>query len=209
MPSPTTLLAFLAAAAVLVAIPGPSVLFIVGRSIARGRRIGILTVLGTDLGLLLLALAVAFGVGAVIAASEVAFWVIKIAGAGYLVYLGVQAIRHRRADGQSSSDTRRGALAELGQSFLVGVANPKTLAICTAVFPQFVDPAAGAVAPQLVVFALIFWVLAMVSDSVWALAAGSARAWFARSPRRREHLAVGGGVMMIALGGYVALAKRA
>ena len=209
MPSPTTLLAFVAAAAVLVAIPGPSVLFIVGRSIARGRRIGILTVLGADLGLLVLALAVAFGVGALITASEVAFWAIKIAGAGYLVYLGVQAIRHRRVEGQRSSRARRGALAELGQSLVVGVTNPKTLAICTAVFPQFVDPAAGAVSAQLAVFAVIFWLLAMFSDSVWALASGFARTWFARSPRRRERLAIGGGAMMIALGGYVALAKRA
>ena len=209
MPSLATLLAFLATSAVLVAIPGPSVLFIVGRSIAHGRRVGILSVLGTDLGLLVLALVVAFGVGALIAASEVAYWVIKILGATYLVYLGVQAIRHRKSNSEQSTGTRRGVFAALGQSFLVGVTNPKSLAICTAVFPQFVDPTAGLVSEQLVVFAVIFWVLAMCSDSVWALAAGSARTWFARSPRRREHLAAGGGFMMIALGGFLAFAKRA
>lgn len=208
MPSLATLLAFVATCAVLVAIPGPSVLFIVGRSIAHGRRVGVLTVAGTDLGLLVLALVVAFGVGALIAASEVAFWAIKVAGAVYLVYLGAQAIRHRKSNAMRPEGARRGVFAALGQSFLVGVTNPKTLAICTAVLPQFVDPAAGSVPTQLVLFAVIFWVMAMLSDGVWALAAGSARAWFARSTRRREHLAGGGGVMMITLGGYLAAAKR-
>jgi threonine/homoserine/homoserine lactone efflux protein len=204
----TTLLAFLATAAVLVAIPGPSVLFIVGRSVAEGRRAGLATVAGADLGLLVLALGVAFGLGAVIAASELTYLVLKITGALYLVYLGVQTIRHRKTAAAATAADRRSLARGLGQSFLVGATNPKTLAICAAVFPQFVHPTGGSPVPQLVELAVIFWALAMLSDSVWAVAAGTARHWFARSPRRSEHLAAGGGAMMIALGGISAVAKR-
>lgn len=203
-----TLLAFLATAAVLVAIPGPSVLFIVGRSVAQGRRAGLVTVVGADFGLLVLALGVAFGLGALIAASELAYLVLKIAGALYLVYLGVQTIRHRRTIASETTTDRRGFIKALGQSFLVGSTNPKTLAICAAVFPQFVHPTAGPPLMQLVELAVLFWALAMLSDSVWAVAAGTARHWFARSPRRSEYLAAGGGAMMIALGGISAVAKR-
>jgi threonine/homoserine/homoserine lactone efflux protein len=209
MVSTTTLIAFIAAAALLAAVPGPSVLFIVGRSIAYGRPTGVITVLGTDLGLLVLALAVAFGVGPLIAASEAAYWIIKFVGAGYLCYLGVQAIRHRKAEAQLSGAPRGGRLAQLGQAFLVGVTNPKTLAICTALFPQFVVRGAGPVPLQLAIFGVIFWILAMAFDTIWALASGTARAWFARSPQRREGLSATGGVMMIAVGGILAVTKRA
>ncbi|AZZ41831.1 LysE family translocator [Acidipropionibacterium jensenii] len=200
-----SLLAYIAAAALLSWIPGPSVLFIVGRSIAHGRRTGLLTVLGTDLGLLVLALAVAFGVGPLMAASETAYWVIKFVGAGYLIHLGVQTIRHRRAGGDGDVGAPGEMRALFGKSFVVGVTNPKTLAICTALFPQFVVRGAGPVPLQLAIFAVIFWILAMTADCLWALASGTARAWFARSPRRQQDLAAGGGVLMIGLGGILAL----
>lgn len=180
-------------------------LFIVGRSIAHGRRAGLLTVLGTDLGLLVLALAVAFGVGPLMAASETAYWVIKFVGAGYLIYLGVQTIRHRRAGGDGDVGASGEMRALFGKSFVVGVTNPKTLAICTALFPQFVVRGAGPVPLQMAIFAVIFWILAMTADVLWALAAGTARAWFARSPRRQQDLAAGGGVLMVGLGGILAL----
>lgn len=211
MPSVETFLAFLGAAIVLAVIPGPSVLFIVGRSIAHGRRIGLVSVIGADLGLLLMAVLVAFGVGALITASEVAYWMIKIGGIAYLIYLGVQAIRHRKRDAAPSEEGAypRGLGKALGQAFIVGATNPKTLAILTAALPQFVDPAAGATWAQLLVFGLTFWVLALVTDSAWALSAGAARDWFARSAKRREALSASGGAMMIALGGVLALESRA
>lgn len=201
------LLAFLAAATVLVIMPGPTVLFVVGRSLSLGRRGGLLSVLGNAMGLVPIIVAVAFGVGALIAQSAVVFAVIKYAGAAYIVYLGVQAIRHRRRTAESITGgvSRKSTRRMLGEGFLVGVSNPKTIAFFLAVLPQFVAPQAGWVPGQLLLLGGIFIVLALLSDGAWALAAGSARDWFARSPRRVERLGATGGVMMIGLGGVLAL----
>ncbi|RKT33215.1 threonine/homoserine/homoserine lactone efflux protein [Microbacterium sp. AG1240] len=206
MPPLENLLAFLVASVVIIVIPGPSVLFVVGRSIALGRRAGVLSVVGNALGTVPAVLAVAFGVGAIVASSVVAFTVIKIVGAIYLVWLGVQAIRHRNAHVQGATGGPRSASTLLRQGFIVGLTNPKTIAFFVAVLPQFVDPTAPAVWAQLLVLGLTFQVLALACDSVWALAAGTARAWFARSPRRIATLSGTGGVMMIGLGGTLALA---
>ena len=199
------LLAFTIAAAVIIVVPGPSVLFVIGRSIALGRRAGVLSVVGNALGTIPAVLAVAFGVGAIVAASVVALTVIKLVGAAYLVWLGVQAIRHRHA----RTVTGDGAVASprplLRQGFVVGATNPKPVAFFVAVLPQFVDPAAGAVWAQLLLLGGVFQLLALVCDSGWALAAGTARAWFANSPRRTSSLAGVGGLMMIVLGGTLAL----
>ncbi|UNK70355.1 LysE family translocator [Microbacterium sp. H1-D42] len=198
------LLAFALASAVIIVVPGPSVLFVIGRSIAFGRRAGVLSVLGNGLGTIPAVIAVAFGVGAIVAASAVAFTVIKIAGALYLIWLGIQAIRHRH---ERVADNGRASLSSttlLRQGFIVGVTNPKTIAFFVAVLPQFVAPEAGPVWAQLLILGLAFQAIALVFDSVWALAAGTARAWFAKSPRRISTLSGTGGVMMIGLGGTLA-----
>jgi threonine/homoserine/homoserine lactone efflux protein len=199
--------AFVVAAVILIVIPGPSVLFTIGRSLALGRVGGLLSVLGNALGVLPLAAAVALGVGAVVAQSVVLFTIIKFAGAAYLVYLGVQAIRHR-ADAAASVDRKaapRSHWRQLGEGFVVGVTNPKTIAFFVAVLPQFVSFSAGSIPLQLFELGVVFIVLALICDSVWALAASAARSWFARSPKRLEHLSATGGVMMIGLGGVLAL----
>lgn len=198
--------AFLVTAVVLIAIPGPSVLFTIGRSLALGRRAGILSVVGNALGILPVVLAVAFGLGAVVAASVVAFTIVKLVGAAYLVWLGVQAIRHRHDHLTATVAAPTSTARLLGQGFVVGLTNPKTLAFFVAVLPQFVDPATGPVWAQLLTLGLICQLLALVCDSIWALAAGTARGWFARSPRRIGHLSGAGGVMMIGLGGTLAFA---
>ncbi len=199
------LLAFMLTSFVIIVIPGPSVLFVIGRAIALGRRAGVLSVVGNALGTVPAVIAVAFGVGAIVASSVVAFTVIKIAGALYLVYLGIQAIRHRHAHipGIQQRPTRARRL--LAEGFIVGLTNPKTIAFFVAVLPQFVDPTAGPVWLQLLLLGLVFEAIALASDSIWALAAGTARAWFARSPRRISTLSATGGVMMIGLGGALAL----
>lgn len=201
------LLAFAAAAVVLIVIPGPSVLFTIGRSLALGRLGGLVSVLGNALGVVPLAAAVALGVGAIVAQSVVLFTIIKIAGALYLVYLGVQAIRHRRTSGSAMTapSAPRSHWRQLFEGFVVGITNPKTIAFFVAVLPQFVDFSAGMIPLQLFELGLVFIVLALVCDSIWALAASAARTWFARSPRRAEGLAATGGVMMIGLGGVLAL----
>lgn len=199
------LLAFMLTSLVIIVIPGPSVLFVIGRAIALGRRAGVLSVVGNALGTIPAIIAVAFGVGAIVASSVVAFTVIKIAGALYLVYLGIQAIRHRHAHipGIQQRPTRARRL--LAEGFIVGLTNPKTIAFFVAVLPQFVDPTAGPVWLQLLLLGLVFEAIALASDSIWALAAGTARAWFARSPRRISTLSATGGVMMIGLGGALVL----
>lgn len=211
MVPPENLWAFVVAAAILIAIPGPSVLFSVGRALVLGRAGGLLSVLGNALGLLPIIVAVAFGVGAFVAQSVVLFTVLKVVGALYLGYLGVQAIRHRRdaSAALTAPVTRSSRWRQLGQGFIVGVTNPKTIAFFVAVLPQFVSLEAGSATVQLLELGLVFFVLALIGDSTWALAAGSARDWFVKSPKRAEHLAGTGGVMMIGLGGVLALSGAA
>jgi threonine/homoserine/homoserine lactone efflux protein len=202
----TNLLAFVFVSALLIAVPGPSVLFVIGRSLALGRRGGLLSVLGNAAGELLQVATVALGLGVLLAQSLVLFMVIKLAGAAYLIYLGIQAVRKRRGrsagpDPLRSASTRR----ILREGFLVGATNPKSVVFFVAVLPQFVDHAAGAIPLQLAMLGATFLVIALVSDSIWAVAAGTARQWFARSPRRVAAVSTTGGVIMIGLGGTLAL----
>ncbi|TFC80709.1 LysE family translocator [Cryobacterium cheniae] len=200
------LLTFALASVALIALPGPTVLFVIGRSLALGRLGGLLSVLGNALGLIPVIAAVALGLGAIVTGSVVVFTVIKFAGAAYIVYLGVHAIRHRHAAAQTlgPSIVPKTTWRLLAEGSVVGISNPKSIVFFVAVLPQFVDYSAGAVPLQLLTLGLVFVVLALVGDSVWALAAGSARDWFASSPRRMEHLSASGGVMMIGLGGVLA-----
>lgn len=200
------LLGFLAAAIVLVIMPGPTVLFVVGRSLALGRRGGLLSVVGNEIGLSPVVIAVAFGVGAIVASSVIIFTILKIVGAAYLVFLGIQAIRHRKqtaAAVQDASAAPKSTFRLIAEGALVGVTNPKAIAFFVAILPQFVDPKAGWVPGQMLTLGFIFVGLALISDGCWALAAGSARDWFAKSPKRIERLGATGGVMMIGLGGVL------
>ncbi len=199
------LLAFMLAALVLILIPGPAVLFSVGRTLALGRTGGLLSVAGVGLALIPIVGLVAIGVGGIIAQSVVLFTMLKVAGPLYLVYLGIQAIRHRKDASRTQDLTRlpRGHGRQLWQGFVVGVTNPKTIAFFVAVLPQFVDLRAGAVGLQIMELGLVFAVIALVSDSIWVLAAAAARAWFARSPKRIETLTATGGGLMIGLGGIL------
>jgi len=211
VPSLEALIAFTLASVVLIAIPGPSVLFVIGRSLALGRSGGLWSVLGNELGALVPIAAVALGVGSVVAQSVVLFTIVKVLGAMYLAYLGIQAIRHRRdaiGDASSEGPHRVSAFVVLRQGFIVGATNPKTIVFFVAALPQFVDFHAGAVPVQMMVLGLVFTIIAFVCDSVWALLAGSARAWFARSPRRLAAVRGTGGGMMIGLGGVLLLADN-
>jgi threonine/homoserine/homoserine lactone efflux protein len=203
----SNLWAFVLASVLLILIPGPSVLFVIGRSLALGRIGGLLSVVGNALGMLPLVAAVALGVGAIVAQSVLLFTIIKFAGALYLVYLGVQAIRHRAdaAAAVNGEAAPRSHWIQLGEGFVVGVTNPKTIAFFVAVLPQFVDFTAGSIPVQLFELGVVFVLLALIFDSVWALAASAARDWFGRSPRRAANLAATGGVMMIGLGGVLAV----
>ncbi|AZS44383.1 Leucine efflux protein [Microbacterium oleivorans] len=199
------LVAFALASMVIIVIPGPGVLFVIGRSIALGRRAGVLSVLGNSLGNIPALLLVAFGVGAIVASSVIAFTAIKVVGAIYLVYLGVQAIRHRKRRADQGGGAPASVTTLLRQGFIVGMTNPKTIAFFVAVLPQFVARDAGPIWVQLLILGLVFQAIALVCDSTWAVAAGTARTWFGRSPRRLATLSGAGGFLMIGLGGALAL----
>ncbi|MGV9821570.1 LysE family translocator [Nocardia xishanensis] len=207
----TNLVAFMAAATLIVVVPGPGVLFTVGRALALGRRAALISAVGHCLGVLICLIFVAIGLGTLLAASSLALTVVKFAGALYLVYLGVQAIRERKALrdalGASADTVADGRVFR--QSVVVGVTNPKGIVFFSAVLPHFIDPASGSLPLQLVVLGTVFLAIALVSDSAWALLAASARNWFARSPRRLEAVGGAGGAMIVGLGASVALSGTA
>jgi threonine/homoserine/homoserine lactone efflux protein len=203
-------LALAATAFVIIVIPGPSVLFVISRGVTLGRRAGLATVVGNTLGLAVQLLAVTVGLGAVVARSVAVFTVVKLLGAAYLVYLGVKAVRHRR----SLVDAFHRGLAPaptgriLREGFFVGVTNPKSVILFTAILPQFVDPSRGHAPIQLVVLGLICLLIALASDSAWAVASGSVRAWLGRRPERLAAIGGVGGLVTIGLGLRLALTGR-
>jgi threonine/homoserine/homoserine lactone efflux protein len=202
VPTPSTVLAFALASAVIIAIPGPSILFTIGRALSSGRREALLTVAGNALGVQTQIIGLALGLGPVIAASASAYTVLKVVGALYLVWLGVQAIRHRRATAAllvGGVPTTTPTMHALRNGFVVGVTNPKSFVLLAAVLPQFVDPS-GQVGLQLLVLGPVFAVIALVGDGTVALLASRFRDWFARSPRRMERVGGAGGLMMVGLG---------
>ncbi|MFE6436784.1 LysE family translocator, partial [Streptomyces rochei] len=183
MVSPDRLLAFAALSLVIVVVPGPSVLFVVGRALSRGRRAALTTVAGNTLGAYLLVVAVALGVGSVVERSAVVFTALKLAGAAYLVHLGVRAWRERGRPGAefaggTAADGDRERWRTFRQGFAVGVTNPKTIVFFAAVLPQFADRDRGGVVVQMLVLGLVFNAIALACDSVWGLLAATARDWF-------------------------------
>ena len=194
---------FLLTVYVLILIPGPSVLFVISRGVALGRRAALATVLGNATGFALQLALVSVGVGAIVARSDAVFTVLKLCGAAYLVFLGIRNIRDRRALAEVFG---AGAVApkSLGrivrEGFYVGATNPKGILIFTAVLPQFIDRSAGHVTVQLVLLGAICILIALLSDGAWAVASGTARAWLGRSSKRLEWLTAGGGVTLIGLG---------
>lgn len=209
MPTSSQWIAFLIASFLFIQVPGPSLLFMLGRALTVSLREALLSVVGNALGLLSQALAVAIGLGAVIAASATAYWVIKLAGAAYVVWLGVQAIRHRdsaRLSLESGERPKERAGTALLTGYIVGVTNPKTVLFFVAFLPQFVSPTAPT-GPQIALLGLVFALMEIVSDSVWATLAGRARLWMARRPQRLDAVGATGGVMMIGLGTSLVVAS--
>lgn len=198
------LLTFGLAAFILIAIPGPSVVFVIGRALAYGRGVALLTVLGNTLGLLAIVILVAVGLGAIVQESILVFMILKFAGAAYLVWLGVQAIRHRSAF--SVAHAGEGAAPVLAprtvvrQGFIVGFSNPKAFMIIGALLPQFVVRGSGEVPLQMLLLGLVAVVIGLLSDSLWAVIASQLRSWFNASPKRGAAMGAVGGTSMIGLG---------
>jgi threonine/homoserine/homoserine lactone efflux protein len=204
------LLGYTLASFVLIVVPGPGVLFVVGRALAHGRRTAIATAAGHACGNYVVAACVAVGLGTLLERSAQVFVAVKLAGALYLVWLGVQAFRHRRelAGAASGAVPARAGWLAARDGFMVGVTNPKAFILFGAILPQFVNRGAGHVPAQMLLLALVSVSIGVISDSTWGVAASGVRAWFARSPRRFELVGGAGGLAMIGVGVAVALTGR-
>ena len=202
--------AFALAAAIIIAIPGPSVLFVISRGVVLGRRAALATVIGNCAGVYVQVAAVALGVGVVVERSAVVYNTVKFAGALYLVYLGVRTFQKRR----SLAAALRGPVEEksdrriLREGFVVGVTNPKAAVFFAAILPQFTDPSLGHVPLQMLVLGVVFICIALVLDGIWAFAAGTARDRLVGSPRTLEAIGGAGGVVLVGLGVGLAVTGR-
>jgi threonine/homoserine/homoserine lactone efflux protein len=200
---PSRLPEYIVAAMVIILAPGPSVLFVIARAIAWGRKTAVFTVAGNVTGAFALSTLVAIGLGPVLQRSDLAYAAIQWGGGLYLMYLGVDAIRQRRVhaeDMRNQGDFAPGVARSMRDGFWVGALNPKGLVFYAAVLPQFVDREKGSVALQLILLGAVFSILAFFSDGTWGLLAGTARQWLATDAKRLEKLRATGGIVMIILG---------
>jgi threonine/homoserine/homoserine lactone efflux protein len=203
MPATHTLIAFALVAAAFVAIPGPSNLYVIGRGLQSGPVAAVAGAAGNATGALTYVAATAAGLSALLASSQLVFAGLHYAGAAYLCWLGITALRSRateapRASGNGSllRSYRQGAFVELG--------NPKFALFFLALFPQFVDRGAGHAALQVLVLGVLFVVLGFVSDSMYALGSGRLSRWLARHPRRYRRQQRATGLLYLGLGGWAA-----
>lgn len=201
-PSHSQLLFFIGAALVLLAIPGPAVLYIVGRSIGQGRNAGFVSALGIGVGTLVHTAAAAIGLSALLVSSATAFSVVKYLGAAYLVFLGIQRLRSKESlAAASDAAAPRASLARVfGQGIIVNILNPKTALFFFAFIPQFIDPNRGHVAVQILSLGVLFACMGTTSDSVWAAFAGSVAGWLRANPRWTRHERFVSGGILISLG---------
>ena len=200
---PSRLIEYIIAAMMIILAPGPSVLFVIARAIAWGRKVAVFTVAGNVTGAFFLSSLVAFGLGPILSRSALAYSAVQWGGGGYLVYLGITAIKARKiaaADMKSQGSVVPTFWRSARDGFWVGALNPKGLVFYAAVLPQFVDIERGNVTGQLLFLGALFSILAFISDGTWGLLAGTARAWLASDEKRLELLRIIGGCVMIILG---------
>jgi threonine/homoserine/homoserine lactone efflux protein len=201
MPDPSTLAVFAATAFVFLIVPGPAVIYVTTRSIDQGRTAGMASVLGIHTGTVVHTVAAAFGVSALLASSATAFSAVKFLGSAYLVFLGVRRLLgSERVEDQEVPARRRSLWRIYGQGVVVNVLNPKTALFMLAFLPQFVDPARGAVTPQILFLGGFLSVLGLVSDGTYALVAAGVGRWLRSSAGylRIERYVTGG--VLVALG---------
>ena len=206
---PTRLAEYIVAAMVIILAPGPSVLFVIARAIAWGRKTAVFTVAGNVTGAFVLSTFVAFGLGPILQNSDIAYIAVQFGGGLYLVYLGIDAIKHREvqaADMTNQGDVAPSVRRSIRDGFWVGALNPKGLVFYAAVLPQFIGRERGHITGQLILLGAIFSILAFLSDGSWGLLAGTARQWLATDPKRLERLRATGGTIMIILGISVLIA---
>ena len=206
MPDLTHLPLFILASAVLILTPGPAVLYIIARSVDQGRRAGLVSVCAIEVGNFMHVLAATLGLSALLLSSALAFTVVKYLGAAYLVYLGLRKLFARDSVRVPPNSHPQSLRRTFSQGVVVATLNPKTALFFVAFLPQFVDPSRGAIASQMLFLGCIFVMLAVISDSLYALLAGTVGQWLkgSRSVARAERYVVGS--VYIGLGLTAALA---
>jgi threonine/homoserine/homoserine lactone efflux protein len=206
MPDWSTLSLFVAAAAVLVFMPGPNTLYVVARSINQGLAAGIVSSLGVQIGTLFHVAAAAFGISALLLASAWAFNAVKYAGAVYLIYLGVKTLLAKEKVEVSEKIEKNSLRRIFTQGIVVNLLNPKTAVFFFAFLPQFVDESRGAVAIQIILLGLILIILGAASDSIYALTAGAVNRWMRGSGKFLRFQRYFAGTVYIGLGATTAFA---
>jgi len=205
VPTTENLIGWLLVSIVIIIIPGPGVTFVIARAMTIGRKGAVLTVFGHAAGVTLQILAVAFGLGALVASSAIAFNIMKFVGAGFLIYLGIRSIITRKQPIDLSIDGTVKTRKVLSDSFVVGITNAKTIVFFVATMPQFVNPTASNIPIQMLLLGLIFLVIGTLSDLVYAFAAGSARDWLINSESRIAGVRAIGGVAIAGVGIHTAV----
>ena len=194
---------YVVATTLIIWAPGPSVLFTIARAVSWGRTVALATVLGNVLGEFTISVIVAVGLGPVLQRSHLFYVGVQWLGAFYLIYLGIDALRHTREHAQSMTDLSGGkpSIAKtIREGYLVGVLNPKTLVFFAAILPQFVDRPKGHLVTQLLLLGTVFCIIALISDGTWGVIAATIRVWLSSDSKRLERLRMGGGVVMVGLG---------
>ncbi len=202
-PLPARYPEYLVAAILIILAPGPSVLFAIARAIAWGRATAMATVAGNALGMFSLSILIAFGLGPILEESDLAFLSVQILGGLYLIYLGIDALRHSKVHAEdmvNQGDIRPSAIKSIKDGFWVGALNPKGLVFFAAILPQFLDKNSENLTAQLLIMGATFALLAFLGDGTWGVLAGTVRIWMAKSPIRLIRLRQLGGVVIVLLG---------
>jgi threonine/homoserine/homoserine lactone efflux protein len=207
IPDPPAIGLYVLAALALLLVPGPAVLYVVTRSIEHGRRAGLASVVGIHVGTLVHIAAATLGLSALVLSSAVAFTAVKIAGAVYLIGLGLWTLLSRKAEPELALGGERNLRRAFAQGVVVNVLNPKTALFFLAFLPQFVDVSRGAVGVQILALGALFVALGLVTDGGYALTAGTAARWLRGRPRflASERFVSGG--MYIGLGVFAAVSS--
>lgn len=208
MPGSTALLGFVAAALVVLLIPGPGVLYVVARSVRQGQRAGLVSVLGLSTGALVHVGAATVGLSAVLLTSATAFGVVKTLGAAYLIYLGVRTLLTRRSSSGWEASPHRSLYRLFADGVVVSVLNPKIAVFFLAFLPQFAEPSRGAVPLQVLLLGLLYVGLALITDGAYALLAARLRGWLGSRVMQGPGPRYASGAVYISLGVSTALADR-
>jgi len=209
MPDLSTLTMFVIAASVLLITPGPAVLYIVARSIDQGRTAGIVSVLGIATGTLFHIAAAAFGISALLLSSAVAFNIVKYAGAAYLIYLGLRKLIAREELQPQELKKNKKLSSIFYEGIVVNLLNPKTALFFFAFLPQFVDVRLGSVTLQILFFGLVFIIMSITSDGLFAVLSGSIGQWLRGNLQFLRVQRYVAGVVYIGLGVTTALSGTA